>query len=198
LKKKKNRRRQTFKRCANVYVEINKFKGLKFLLLLCLNKTRQSNPNLGHNVSTIATISNRPEPPRSQEDELLKFIAKLQEQSGHKQPTGHNFGEGGRTLSQPSHIQNSPTAHYGSRKLEADNTLPTVNIKISMLNSQIVPLVCNLNHTIADIYQHVNYLMSQPQPYVLKTSHPPIELADGTLTVEKAQLRNALIRQVKA
>jgi hypothetical protein len=148
--------------------------------------------------NTIATILNRPEPQQSSpEDDILKLLARLQEHTHKEAPPKHYFGNRGQILSHASPLQHSPGMEYGSRKLEADNSLPTVNIKVCMLNNQRITIVCNLNHTIADLYQHVNYLMSKPQAYLLKMIHPPVEFSDGTITVEKAQLRNALIHQVK-
>jgi len=126
------------------------------------------------------------------------LIAKYREQHGMKHSTEHNFGERGRILSQPNPFQQSTTTEYGSHKLEADKSLPTVNIKICLLNNQKVTLVCNLNHTIADIYEHVNYLFPYSQPYLLKMTHPSVVFSDGTVTIEKAQLKNSVIYQEKA
>jgi len=165
--------------------------------------TRQNNTThsgLPSNISTIATINstNRHPEPLSQEEELLRLIAKYREQHGMKHSTEHNFGERGRILSQPNPFQQSTTTEYGSHKLEADKSLPTVNIKICLLNNQKVTLVCNLNHTIANIYEHVNYLFPYSLPYLLKMTHPSVVFSDGTVTVEKAQLKNSVIYQEKA
>ena len=72
-----------------------------------------------------------------------------------------------------------------------DAKKPVTHIRVTLHNGQQTTLELNTSHTVADIHSFVMSLVPDVGSYQLMSGYPPRPLADPSMTIEKAKLKQA-------
>ncbi|KAK1922381.1 glycogen metabolism-related protein [Papiliotrema laurentii] len=112
--------------------------------------------------------------------------------SGHASPAmPGGFGGGSPAPAGPS----AATPSASTSTFQVDETKPTTSIQVRLGDGTRIIAKVNLTHTIADLRNFVQAARPDSRPFILQTTFPSKELADGTETIEGAKLQNAVVVQ---
>ena len=98
-------------------------------------------------------------------------------------------GSGAQVQYAPPAMANAPLS-VGVRPA-VDPTKGTTQIRITLYTGQQATLDLNVNHTVADIHTYVMSVAPTAGSYQLMSGYPPKPLADPSMTIEKAGLKQA-------
>jgi len=110
--------------------------------------------------------------------------------------TGHMLGSPSPSVSSlPINVSSNRSAM--AEEVKIDETQPVTNIQIRLADGTRIVTKLNHTHTVADIRQHIvnsrpDYFSSN---FILMTTFPNKELTDENVTLQDAQLLNAVIVQ---
>ncbi|XP_069014686.1 UBX domain-containing protein 2A isoform X2 [Embiotoca jacksoni] len=140
---------------------------------------------------------------RAEEEELEISVEDLTEENYvRKKKAFHPFSGRGYRLGSvaPRVVARSPSVHEDGESppipmVTLDHALPVTSLQIWLADGTRLVQRFNLSHRIADVQDFVARCQRSSPPFVLTTSLPFRELTDKELSLEEADLANAVIVQ---
>ncbi|KAM4632793.1 UBX domain-containing protein 2A [Polymixia lowei] len=140
---------------------------------------------------------------RAEEQELEINVEDLTEETYvPKKKTFHPFSGRGYRLGSvaPRVVARSPSVHEDGESppipmVTLDHTLPVTSLQIWLADGRRLVQRFNLSHRISDVQDFVTRCQRNCPPFILTTSLPFRELNEEELSLEEADLANAVIVQ---
>ncbi|XP_034018313.1 UBX domain-containing protein 2A [Thalassophryne amazonica] len=140
---------------------------------------------------------------RAEEEELEISVEDLTEETYvPKKKVFHPFSGRGYRLGSvaPRVVARSPSVHEDGESppiplVTLNHALPVTSLQIWLADGRRLVQRFNLSHRIADVQDFVTRCQRNCPPFILTTSLPSIELTDKELSLEEADLANAVIIQ---
>uniref|UniRef100_A0A4W5Q3P1 UBX domain protein 2A n=1 Tax=Hucho hucho TaxID=62062 RepID=A0A4W5Q3P1_9TELE len=140
---------------------------------------------------------------RAEEEELEVNVEDLTEEAYvPRKKTFHPFSGPGYRLGSvaPRVVVRSPSVHEEGEFLPIpmitlDHGLPVTSLQIWLADGRRLVQRFNLSHRISDVHDYVQRCQRNGSPFILTTSLPFRELQEEELSLEQADLANAVIVQ---
>ncbi|XP_072296234.1 UBX domain-containing protein 2A [Eucyclogobius newberryi] len=140
---------------------------------------------------------------RAEEEELEISVEDFTEETYvPRKKTFHPFSGRGYRLGSvaPRVVARSPSVHEDGESapipmVTLDHALPVTSLQIWLADGRRLIQRFNLSHRVTDVQDFVSRCQRSSPPFVLTTSVPCRELSDRELSLEEADLANAVIVQ---